>query len=211
MSNETRIVFLDLETTGLHPDKDEILEAAILIVDADLKPVYQRSWLVLPRRLPVTTLLDRGVYNMHVASGLLDELTRTYVTSRFDAPHIEKVESDLLSALAAQGFTPQSAQLAGFSIQFDRSFIACHMPDLHRYLSHRMLDVSTLRQLAKRWRPEIVKEQGKSHRAMLDCVEALNELRHYREQLFNQTSPVSTPDDEHDLAEVVSKLEESAQ
>lgn len=184
---EQRIVFLDLETTGLDPERDEILELGFVIVDKDLTITAADSWLVMPRRLPITTLLNRTVFEMHKASGLLDALMAEW--PRASRMHVEQVEGAVLAALTGLDFRPGEVVLGGYSIQFDRSFIAQHMPDLHRFCSHRMIDVSTLRQLWKRWLPTEPPKQETKHRSLEDCLQSIEELRFYRDQLFAQPAP----------------------
>lgn len=173
---EGRMLFLDLETSGLDPDKHVILELGVILVDQDLKPIHRMSHTFEAPPLP--RMLD--TVDMHRESGLLNDLADLSKTSS-----VAQVEHVLLDWLVGRHrIRARSLELAGFSIHFDRSFIHRHMPTFDGWLSHRMIDVSTIRGLYRRWRGE-PREQASAHRALADCQEAIDELAFYRGALFD--------------------------
>lgn len=178
----TRLVLLDFETTGLDPTSDEILEVGALLVDNELRIESSYHSLVYPPRLPITVMTNRAVFDMHKKSGLTDELMKFW--SSGERRRVEDVEHALLAWLTSHDCAPGDVELTGFSIHFDRSFIAERMPDLHKFLSHRMLNVSSFRTAFKLWSGEEPPKQDGTHRALPDCHEALKELAFYRSRFF---------------------------
>lgn len=184
MSEETRILFLDLETTGLDTARDSILEVGAILVDLDLTPLARFSSLVghnvcCPGHLFANRARDGApgglVLAMHAASHLLDEAAERWTT----LPSLEEVESRLLMWLTNERVGRREMEVAGYSIHFDRKFIARQMPELEAFLSHRMIDVSSLRALHRRWVGPLPQTE-KAHRAIADCEQAIEELRSYR-------------------------------
>lgn len=179
---EGRILFLDLETTGLDPDRDQILEVGGILVDPDLQELGRLHYLIDPPR--TTHMLE--TIGMHRSSGLIKAMYEEGTGPIYTA------EESILEYLAGEmRITTRSLEIAGFSIQFDRSFLRVHMPRLHGWLSHRMIDVSTLRALQRRWVGQ-PRKQNQAHRAIADCEEAIAELRTYR-HLFNVTTNEVSP------------------
>lgn len=177
---ETRILFLDVETSGLDPDKHVILELGAVLVDVNLVELGRRCWIFKSDDFDVLDTLE--TVDLHRASGLLDALDDD------DVPGFSRagVESALLRWLAYECAVPSgSLELAGFSIHFDRGFIRRHMPLFNRWLSHRMIDVSTLRTLHRRWRGELPKAHA-AHRALADCEAAIADLASFRNALFGR-------------------------
>lgn len=176
---EDRILFIDIETTGLDPDADQILEVGAILVSGSLRHEYGRlHFLIDPP--PVVRMLD--TIDMHRASGLYADLEGATCTA------YAAEESILEYLVQAEHIAARSLEIAGFSIHFDRSFLRVHMPRLHGWLSHRMIDVSTIRSLHRRWVGGEPRKQAQAHRAIADCEEAIAELRTYR-ALFEGTPP----------------------
>ncbi len=173
----TTLVFLDLETTGFHPQTDHILEIGAIAVDDNLQ--YVSTFNVL-MPIPEGFRLSKPVHDLHEASGLLHALE----TKRLHT--LDMAEEDLWRWLQRVNPDMKQIQLAGFSVPFDRAFIAHHMPRIDVALSHRMVDVSSIRTLCKMWKPSFVRAQAASHRAVADCEEAIAELEHYRSRLWHQ-------------------------
>ena len=193
MSSETqregRILFLDLETTGLDPHRHQILEVGAILVNADLGAYGGRNDRFHELLVPPPTVRMLDTIDMHRASGLLHDVSVQPTVSS------EIAEERLLDWLVNDHeIAARSLEIAGFSIHFDRSFIRLHMPRLHAWLSHRMIDVSTLRSLHRRWVGE-PRQQKQAHRALADCEEAITELRTYRDLVWAHvvpTAPAST-------------------
>lgn len=186
MSEETRILFFDLETTGLDPSRDRILEVGAILVGSKLEVIDRFQLLVGDEIVccPGAHFAARArdgapggtVLDMHARSGLLGESMAQWPR----LPSIPEVEEALLVWLRGHMVSEREMELAGFSIHFDRSFVARSMPRLDAFLSHRMIDVSSLRALERRWMGP-PPEQAKAHRALADCEEAIRELRRYRD------------------------------
>lgn len=168
-----KLLFLDLETTGLSAERDTILEVGAVLFDiVEARVIWRQAWLYdegYERFLP----MDRYVFEMHTKSGLFADIDVQAGDS------VNTAETTILRRLDADGFGPQQLQMAGYSPSFDRRFLAKHMPMLDAYLSHRMVDVSTLRTLQKAWGVP-APEKAAAHRALADCDEAIAELMGFR-------------------------------
>jgi oligoribonuclease len=175
---------MDLEMTGLDPDTNVIVEIATLITDDELNVIAEGPDLVIHATPDQLAAMDEVVVGMHTKSGLL--------------PAIEASEIDLAAAgEATLAFlkqhipTPRSVPLCGNSIGTDRRFLARWLPEIDDYLHYRSVDVSTIKELAKRWYPEAAAAQPRktgSHRALDDILESVAELRYYRESIFRQSA-----------------------
>lgn len=171
-----RLVWIDLEMTGLELDRHVIVEVAALITDADLNIIGEGVDLVVHATPEQLAEMDDFVTTMHTSSGLLEEIKASTVS----LPEAE----DAVLALIAQHCDPEHpAPLAGNSIATDRSFIRAQMPRLDKALHYRMVDVSSLKELSRRWAPRVYFNQpdkGMAHRALADIVESIRELDYYR-------------------------------
>lgn len=171
-----RLVWIDLEMTGLELDRHVIVEVAALITDADLNIISEGVDLVVHATPEQLAEMDDFVTTMHTSSGLLEEIKASTVSLR--------EAEDAVLALIAQHCDPEHpAPLAGNSIATDRSFIRAQMPRLDKALHYRMVDVSSLKELSRRWAPRVYFNQpdkGMAHRALADIVESIRELDYYR-------------------------------
>lgn len=171
------IAWIDLETTGLDRDQDLVLEVAVVITDAELNEVASFSEVVHQDRALAVSMMDEVVLRMHTRSGLLADLAVTSSESG-----IVEIEQRLLEFVAEHDAL--GAPVAGSNIGFDRGFLEIWMPTLNEHTLHyRSIDVSTVKELARRWAPEVYASappKSKRHRAFDDIRESIAELRHYR-------------------------------
>lgn len=171
------LVWIDLEMSGLDPDTCTILEIATIITDADLNIVAEGPDIVIHQPESVLNGMDEWCTKHHGASGLTDAV-RSSTTSLTQA---EALTLEFVSAHTKPGTSP----LCGNSIWQDRRFISRYMKTLDAHLHYRMVDVSTIKELARRWYPELTApEKSESHRALDDIRESIAELAHYRRSIF---------------------------
>lgn len=172
--DESNLVWIDLEMSGLDPATDVILEIATLVTDKHLGNPVEGPALVIHQPDAVLDGMDRWNSEHHTASGLVDEVR----ASQVDCAEAESRTLDFLKRHAVRGKSP----MCGNSICQDRRFLARLMPGLESFFHYRNLDVSTIKELAKRWRPEITarKDNNASHRALSDIRGSVEELKHYR-------------------------------
>lgn len=186
--------WVDIETTGLNPDRDVILEIAVVLTDDALNELGHTASAIDRLVRPVERLsprtyanavyrwaenvMDAAVYGMHVESGLLRDLANTP-----GAESLLVVEANILRWIMRS--TQEKCILAGSSVHFDRSFLARHMPTLNSMLHYRHVDVSTIKELARRWDlPQYEPPAEKAHRALPDVRESIAELGFYRGAIF---------------------------
>ena len=178
MTRDDRLIWIDLEMTGLVPATDRIIEIATVVTDADLVVIAEGP--VIALRQPETALAAMDEWNTrtHTASGLVARVR----ASTIDETAAEKETIAFLAQHAGTGRSP----MCGNSVCQDRRFLARWMPELERYFHYRNLDVSTLKELARRWAPEVAAgvEKESRHTALADVHESIAELRHYRSALF---------------------------
>ncbi|SPJ41515.1 Oligoribonuclease [Corynebacterium diphtheriae] len=171
-----RLVWIDLEMTGLELDRHVIVEVAALITDADLNIIGEGVDLVVHATPEQLAEMDDFVTTMHTSSGLLEEIKASTVS-------LQEAEDAVLALIAQHCDPDHRAPLAGNSIATDRSFIRAQMPRLDKALHYRMVDVSSLKELSRRWAPRVYFNQpdkGMAHRALADIVESIRELDYYR-------------------------------
>lgn len=175
-----RLVWVDLEMTGLDPARHVIVEIAALVTDANLNILGDGVDLVIHATDDELAEMDDFVRDMHTTNGLLDDI-RTSTLSLQDA-------EDAVLALIAEHCSPEHpAPLAGNSIATDRTFIKAYMPRLDEALHYRMVDVSSVKELARRWYPRVYfgqPDKGMAHRALADIIESIRELDYYRRSVF---------------------------
>ncbi|HXG28450.1 MAG TPA: oligoribonuclease [Nevskiales bacterium] len=172
------LIWIDLEMTGLNPDQDRIIEIATVVTDKDLNLIAEGPVLAIHQADAVLDKMDAWNTRQHGQSGLTQRV-RTSTLSERDA------ELATLQFLA-QHVPPNSSPMCGNSICQDRRFLHRWMPELERYFHYRNLDVSTLKELARRWAPAVAEAYTKSstHLALDDVRDSINELRHYRAQFI---------------------------
>ncbi len=176
--NQNNLIWVDMEMTGLVPETDHIIEVAIVITDADLNTVAESPVLVVHQPESVLDGMDAWNKSTHGKSGLIEKVLASTMT---DA----EVEAKMLEFL--KEYVPiRTSPMCGNSICQDRRFMARWMPELEAYFHYRNLDVSTLKELAKRWKPDIakgVKKHGK-HEALADIYESIEEMKFYRDNFI---------------------------
>ncbi len=175
-----RLVWIDLEMTGLDPTSEEIVEIAAIVTDAELNELDEGvSFVVRPADLSLLTSMDDVVVRMHTQSGLLEEIPG-------GRPLAEAGEA-VLTYVRGHVTEPRRAPLAGSSVYVDRGFLSQYLPELDNYLHYRLVDVSTIKELARRWYPRVYfnsPEKTGGHRALADIRESIAELRYFRDTLF---------------------------
>lgn len=174
------LVWVDLEMTGLDPERDVILEIAVIVTDGDLEIVEEGPDLVVTQPEEALAAMGTVVADMHAKSGL-DAAVRT------SAVTLAVAEQQVLAFVRGHVPSAKSAPLAGNSIATDRAFLRRWMPELETHLHYRNVDVSTVKELARRWYPDAKKgapEKGGGHRALADIRESIDELRYYRTTIF---------------------------
>ena len=182
MAIEQPLVWIDLEMTGLEPERDVIVEIATIVTDGRLDRVELGPDLVVGAAADALAGMDDVVRTMHASSGLLEAIARSDRTVR----QAEELTLEFVRALVP---TPATAPLAGNSVHADRMFLRRYMPELEAHLHYRNVDVSTLKELARRWRPALLDaapKKGEQHRALEDITESIAELRFYRDALFGE-------------------------
>jgi oligoribonuclease len=174
------LVWVDLEMTGLDPDRDVIVEVAVLVSDAALERLQEGPDLVVAAPAGALDAMADVVRDMHAKSGLTDAVRASTLSLR-DA------EQQVLEFVRRHVREARVAPLAGNSIGTDRAFLRKQMPTFEAYLHYRNVDVSTVKELARRWYPEAfaaAPKKGGAHRALADIHESIGELRHYRATIF---------------------------
>ena len=182
------LVWLDLEMTGLDVRRHVIVEIAVLVTDASLTPLDDGIDLVVHQPPEALAEMDDFVLAMHTRSGLLPEIEAS-------TPSLADAGAQALDYVRGHVDTPRTAPLCGNSIGVDRRFLDAYLPELEEYLHYRSIDVSTLKELCRRWAPVTYKGRpGKqeTHRALLDVHDSIAELAYYRDAFL--TLP-SEPDD----------------
>ncbi|HSD88728.1 MAG TPA: oligoribonuclease [Kofleriaceae bacterium] len=174
------LVWLDMEMTGLDPDRERIIEVATIITDGQLTEVATGPELVIHQSDEILAAMDDWNKSHHGASGLIERVKASTVSDA-DA------EAQTIAFINQHVSSKERPVLAGNSIHQDRRFIRRYMPALEKRLHYRMVDVSTIKELARRWYPQIVTKQPpkkETHRALDDIRESIEELRFYKQQLF---------------------------
>ena len=172
--DQNNLVWLDMEMTGLNPEEDRIIEIAMVVTNAQLEVVAEAPVIAVHQPDEVLNAMDEWNTRTHGRSGLIGRVRESTINE-------EQAEAQMLAFL--QQHVPQGVSpMCGNTICQDRRFMARYMPRLEAWFHYRNLDVSTLKELAKRWRPEVVKGLKKHgrHEALADIIESIEELRHYR-------------------------------
>ncbi len=173
------LIWIDLEMTGLNPDTDRIIEIATIVTDAQLNILAEGPVIAVHQSDTVLSQMDEWNTTQHGGSGLIDRVRQ----SEYDERRVEAETIDFLQQWVERGMSP----MCGNSICQDRRFLWRGMPQLEAYFHYRNLDVSTIKELARRWKPEVlngVKKSG-AHLALDDIRDSIEELKYYREQVFS--------------------------
>src|SRR5262245_41173105 len=189
MAGSDVLVWIDMEMTGLDPAKERIIEIATILTDGQLTEIAGRPELVIHQADEVLAAMDDWNKSHHKASGLVERVKASTVTDG-DA------EAQTLAFINAHISPKERPVLAGNSIHQDRRFIRRYMLSLDARLHYRMVDVSTIKELARRWYPQIIAKQPlkkDTHRALDDIRESIDELRYYRANVFLQPPPPPAP------------------
>ena len=176
--SDQNLVWLDCEMTGLDPEKERLIEIAIIVTGPQLTPRIEGPVLVLHQTDEVLDQMDKWNKGTHGKSGLIDKVKASTIT-----------ESDAQTQILAfiGQYVPKGVSpLCGNTISQDRRFLVKYMPKLEAYLHYRNIDVSTFKELAKRWRPEVYNafKKQQMHTALADVHESIDELEHYREHFL---------------------------
>jgi oligoribonuclease len=176
--NEFNLIWVDMEMTGLDPDNDRIIEVAVVVTDSELNVLAEGPVFAIHQPDEVLDRMDAWNKGTHGRSGLIDRVKASTVTEA-DA---EKALIDFLKNFVPAGKSP----MCGNSICQDRRFMARGMPKLEAFFHYRNLDVSTLKELCKRWKPSIATgfKKHQKHTALADIIESIEELRYYREHFI---------------------------
>jgi oligoribonuclease len=178
MAQRDYLVWIDLEMTGLVPESDQIIEIATIVTDGDLRTVAEGPVIAINHPPTVLAAMDEWNQRTHGSSGLLERVRTSAVTTAV----AEQRTLEFLAPLVVAGSSP----MCGNSICQDRRFLARHMPQLERFFHYRNLDVSTVKELARRWAPAVAASFVKrgEHLALADIRESVRELAHYRQHFL---------------------------
>lgn len=176
--DQNALVWLDMEMTGLDPDRDRIIELAVVITNSQLEVIAESAVWVLHQSDVVLDAMDDWNKKTHAKSGLVAKVK----SSALSDADVEAQCLEFLKRHVPSGKSP----MCGNSICQDRRFMARYMPTLETYFHYRNLDVSTLKELCKRWAPEVAKgvKKGGKHEALADIYESIDELKYYRENFL---------------------------
>lgn len=183
------LVWMDLEMTGLDHTSDVIVEIATLITDDDLQIVAEGPDLVISTPQEVLDRMDPFVVEMHTRSGLLSQIAASDIT-------LADAGAATLDFIKQHVPEPRSVPLCGNSIGTDRRFLAAYLPEIEEYLHYRSIDVSSVKELVKRWYPTVATSRphgAGSHRALDDIRESVRELVYYREHVFAPAESAEAP------------------
>jgi oligoribonuclease len=181
--SDQNMIWLDCEMTGLDPEADRLIEIAVIVTGPELSPRMEGPVLVIHQSDAQLDKMDSWNKGTHGRSGLIDKVRASTVTEA----QAEQVILDFVSAYAPKRAVP----MCGNSIGQDRRFLVKYMPKLEAFFHYRNIDVSTLKELAKRWRPDIYNafRKQQKHTALADVHESIDELAHYRQHLLRLETP----------------------
>ena len=177
-ADQNNLIWIDMEMTGLQPDSDRIIEIALLVTDAQLATVAEGPVLVVHQPDEVLEAMDSWNKSTHKKTGLIDRVR----ASKMSEDEAQRIALDFLG----QHVPANASPMCGNSICQDRRFLARWMPRLEAHFHYRNLDVSTLKELVRRWKPELMKgftKEGR-HEAMADILESIEELKYYRKSVM---------------------------
>ena len=179
MNKKTNLIWIDLEMTGLVPERDVIIEIATVVSDADLNVLAEGPSIAIHQSDDYLDNMDKWNTNQHSKSGLVKKVKESKITSK----EAEKQTIEFLKEYVNPGVSP----MCGNSICQDRRFLYNCMPNLEKFFHYRHIDVSTLKELAIRWKPKLISTSNKQtkHLALSDVYDSINELKHYREHFID--------------------------
>jgi len=189
------LAWIDLEMTGLDPARHVIVEIAVMLTNDELGTIAEGPDIVIHRPPEALAQMDKVVRDMHTKSGLVEAIEASQVS-------LEDAGAAVLQFLKAHDVEPRTVPLCGNSIGTDRTFLRTYLPAVDNYFHYRSVDVSTVKELARRWYPDAFagapKKEG-NHRALDDIRESVDELRHYRTEIFRppaaEGAAAATPTD----------------
>ena len=176
--NEFRLVWVDMEMTGLDPECERIIEVAAVVTDPDLSVVAESPVFVVHQPDEVLNAMDKWNQSTHGKSGLIDKVRASTLTEA-------QAEQQMIEFLRRY-VPPGKSPLCGNTVSQDRRFMFRYMPGLEKFFHYRTIDVSTLKELARRWRPALLKgfQKQSKHEALADIYESIDEMRYYREHFI---------------------------
>jgi len=177
-ANPDNLLWLDMEMSGLNPDTERVLEVAIVITDSQLNTVAEPPVFVVHQSNAVLDAMDSWNKSTHAKSGLIDRVK----ASTLNEAEVERRMIEFLAQYVPSGISP----MCGNTVHQDRRFLARYMPALEAFFHYRNLDVSTLKELMKRWRPDLAAGFAKhgKHEALADIYESIDELKYYRQHFL---------------------------
>lgn len=178
--DNNNLIWIDLEMTGLFPDRDRIIEIAVVITDSQLNVLAESPVLVVRQSDEMLAGMDAWNTSTHGKSGLTDKVR----ASSLDEAEVERQ----MLTFIGQWVPAKKSPMCGNSVCQDRRFLANYMPKLEDYFHYRNLDVSTLKELAKRWKPKVYDgfKKANRHEALADIYESIDELKHYRANFLQE-------------------------
>jgi len=176
--SEMRMVWIDMEMTGLDPEKERIIEIAAVVTEPDLTIVAEAPVLVIHQSDEILQAMDKWNQSTHAKSGLIDKVKASTLN--------EAQAQAQMVAFLSKYVPPGKSPLCGNTVSQDRRFMFKYMPDLEAFFHYRTIDVSTIKELARRWQPALLKgfEKHSKHEALADIHESIEELRYYREHFI---------------------------
>lgn len=179
VNRENNLIWIDLEMTGLDPEQDRIIEIATIVTDSNLTILSEGPVIAIHQSAQQLSLMDEWNVKTHTESGLIDRVK----SSQYDEKKAELATIAFLEKWLPRGVSP----ICGNSVAQDRRFLFKYMPELEKYFHYRYLDVSTLKELARRWKPDILPGFTKrnTHQALEDIRESIAELVYYRQHFIN--------------------------
>lgn len=183
MDKKHHLIWIDLEMTGLSPDTDRIIEIATIVTNTDLVVVAEGPVLAVHQSKYVMEGMDDWNQHHHGQNGLIERVRLS--------PHDESSAEQVTIQFLQQYCEPRSSPMCGNSICQDRRFLARYMPSLEAFFHYRNLDVSSVKELAKRWRPDLMDglKKESSHKALDDIRDSIRELQYYREHFIRTKKP----------------------
>ena len=179
LQSRNNLIWIDLEMTGLDPEKEKIIEIATLVTDSDLNVLAEGPNLIISQSKDILDAMDEWNQNQHGSSGLIEEVIKSNITEQM--AEIETL--DFISKYVGENVSP----MCGNTVSHDRRFLSKYMPELENYFHYRHIDVSSVKELIVRWMNQAQSYQKNSnHRALDDIKDSINELKHYKKLLFEE-------------------------